>query len=189
MNRKKKGLTFVILIISISVLLAGCGGYNKIAKEKYENEAKLQLLEVLRSTTELEDLDFTPQFSYNSITNNETQKIEVVLECKISYFDSDEIDEYYTTENNSKNAINLAKLLNDIKDIVDDSEKMNYTYIVESNEINIVFIVDDIIRVKTSDGRLYSLQHFNFDDTDVVEINGDTVYREEKNQFFNIVQK
>lgn len=178
MSIKKKISVFLVMIICISTILVGCGtSPTGIAKEKFETEVKAQVIEKLRNVSGLDDLDIdTVKTTYKQVSLGRDRVVN--LEAKITLFTSDEIDEYFTTEEHGSDATKLVKILSSMNNIIDDREGLTYTYTYDSEgiKINIKVLVGLNINVKTSGGNIYSYSHSSYNDSHTLSINDDLVY-------------
>ena len=169
--------------ILMMFILTGCGESKaeKLAafgEEQFVQNDLEAYIEGLKSCG-LSDLSAEVSTSYDYEYDYDKESKTLHLSCAVSNFISDEIDQYYTTDYNGKDAQKLANILITLKNLRDDTAT-SYTYTMESGEKVIVKIgggFSKAIHVKTSEGRDYEYSYYV--DYDDIMIDGDYVYMEE----------
>ena len=175
---KKVSIIFAMLICTF---LAGCGAESKAeslakyAEEQFMANDYDEYLQGLRDACGLQDLDIQLNVVYDYEYDYNKDSKELLAEGHLTFI-SDEIDNYYTTDNKEESSKQLAQVLNKLKNAYYQEPR----YVYSNNKGKVILVitngVSDEFHVKTSAGKDYEFSYYvNYDE---IEIDGEIVYME-----------
>lgn len=185
MFAKKTGIIRIpvlLMLLCINIFLSGCGPRENAedlaayAKEQFLANDYEKYIQYLREKSGLSDLDIEIYIDYDYEYDYNAKYKELSALGNLS-FTSDEIDDYYTTEFNTKSSEKLLEVLYRLKNAYYKNQRYKYTNSKGAVFLDISNGTRDEIHVKTSSGRDYEFAYYvNFDE---VKIDGEWVYMEE----------
>lgn len=188
---KKWSITGVAIIVVIVLLLVGnhfreMNNANKLAEFGLEQFLSCDYdayVRDLREASGLSDLTAEIDVRYDFKKNYDKEKKKLAITIRIKQLVSEEIDGYFTTDNNKGRGIRLASLM----DAMRHQFARSYTY--ELDKVGSVSVriqrPEYEFSVTTPKGRVYKYS-YGYVNSRTVEIDGDWVYYKDVNPYEDI---
>lgn len=178
MYKNIKSISIIVTIL-LCTFLVGCGAKSnaealaEYAEEQFMANDYDEYLQGLRDACGLQDLDIQLKIVYYYEYDYDKKNKELSAEGHLTFI-SDEIDNYYTTENKAESAKQLAQVLNKLKNAYYQEPRYVYSNNKGKVFLNITNGVSDEFHVKTSSGKDYEFSYYvNYDE---IEIDGELIY-------------